>query len=137
MGVPDGFLPVGTRPGHHHRHRADLVAAAKEHFHEIYIKASLAACEQRDAKGLYRKARSGEIADFTGVTAHYEMPESPELTIDTDCLTVEESVAVVLEYVERIFRNHLNPAVLRCEPSSRRFPFARLRFPKAIPVTGD
>jgi bifunctional enzyme CysN/CysC len=79
-------------------------AAAKEHFHEIYIKASLATCEQRDPKGLYRKARSGEIAEFTGITAPYEMPESPELTIDTDQLTVEESVAAVLDYVDREFR---------------------------------
>jgi bifunctional enzyme CysN/CysC len=79
-------------------------AAAKEHFHEIYIKASLATCEQRDPKGLYRRARSGEIAEFTGVTAPYETPESPELTIDTDRLTIEESVAAVLEYVDRNFR---------------------------------
>ena len=84
------------------RHRAR--AAAKEHFHEIYIKASLATCEKRDPKGLYRRARSGEIAEFTGVTAPYETPESPELTIDTDRLTIEESVAAVLEYVDRNFR---------------------------------
>jgi bifunctional enzyme CysN/CysC len=84
------------------RHRAR--AAAKEHFHEIYIKASLATCEQRDPKGLYRRARSGEIAEFTGVTAPYETPESPELTIDTDRLAIEESVAAVLEYVDRNFR---------------------------------
>jgi bifunctional enzyme CysN/CysC len=79
-------------------------AAAKEHFHEIYIKASLATCEKRDPKGLYRRARSGEIAEFTGVTAPYETPESPELTVDTDRLTIEESVAAVLEYVDRNFR---------------------------------
>jgi bifunctional enzyme CysN/CysC len=79
-------------------------AAAKEHFHEIYIKASLATCEKRDPKGLYRRARSGEIAEFTGVTAPYETPESPELTVDTDRLTIEESVAAVLEYVDRSFR---------------------------------
>lgn len=84
------------------RHRAR--AAAKEHFHEIYIKASLATCETRDPKGLYRRARAGEIAEFTGVTAPYETPESAELTIDTDRLTIEESVAAVLEYVDRNFR---------------------------------
>ncbi|HJR21661.1 MAG TPA: adenylyl-sulfate kinase, partial [Dongiaceae bacterium] len=84
------------------RHRAR--AAAKEHFHEIYIRASLATCEKRDPKGLYRRARTGEIAEFTGVTAPYETPESAELTIDTDRLTIEESVAAVLEYVDRNFR---------------------------------
>ena len=84
------------------RHRAR--AAGKEHFHEIYIKASLETCEKRDPKGLYRRARTGEIAEFTGVTAPYETPESPELTIDTDRLTIEESVAAVLEYIDRNFR---------------------------------
>jgi bifunctional enzyme CysN/CysC len=78
--------------------------AAGNGFHEIYIKASLATCEQRDPKGLYRRARTGEIAEFTGVTAPYESPESPELTIDTDRLSIEESVAAVLDYVERNFR---------------------------------
>ncbi|HET6619486.1 MAG TPA: adenylyl-sulfate kinase [Dongiaceae bacterium] len=78
--------------------------AAGDGFHEIYIKASLATCEQRDPKGLYRRARSGEIAEFTGVTAPYELPESPELTIDTDRLSIEESVAAVLDYVDRNFR---------------------------------
>jgi bifunctional enzyme CysN/CysC len=80
--------------------------AAGNGFHEIYIKASLETCEKRDPKGLYRRARSGEIAEFTGVTAPYEKPEAPELTIDTDRLTVEESVAEVLDYVDRNFRKH-------------------------------
>jgi bifunctional enzyme CysN/CysC len=79
-------------------------AAAGNGFHEIYIKASLETCEKRDPKGLYRRARTGEIAEFTGVTAPYEMPESPELTIDTDRLSIAQSVARVLEYVDRNFR---------------------------------
>jgi len=81
-------------------------AAAPDGFHEIYIKASLETCEKRDPKGLYRRARTGEIAEFTGVTAPYETPESPELTIDTDQLSIEESVAAVLDYVDRNFRKH-------------------------------
>jgi bifunctional enzyme CysN/CysC len=79
-------------------------AAAGNGFHEIYIKASLATCEQRDPKGLYKRARTGEIAEFTGVTAPYETPDSPELTVDTDHFTVEQSVASVLDYIERNFR---------------------------------
>jgi len=79
-------------------------AAAGSGFHEIYIKASLETCEKRDPKGLYRRARTGEIAEFTGVTAPYEMPESPELTIDTDHLSIEQSVAAVLDYVDKNFR---------------------------------
>ncbi|MBA4099509.1 MAG: adenylyl-sulfate kinase [Rhodospirillum sp.] len=78
--------------------------AAGDGFHEIYIKASLETCEKRDPKGLYQKARRGEIADFTGITAPYETPESPELTIDTDRLAIEESVAAVLDHVDRNFR---------------------------------
>jgi adenylylsulfate kinase-like enzyme len=78
--------------------------AAGEGFHEIFIKASLATCEKRDPKGLYRKARSGEIAEFTGVTAPYEAPDKPELTIDTDSLSIDQSIAAVLAYVDQNFR---------------------------------
>ena len=68
-------------------------------FHEVYVKADLATCETRDPKGLYRKARSGEIADFTGVSAPYEAPEHPELVVDTSALNIEESVDRLVEYV--------------------------------------
>jgi bifunctional enzyme CysN/CysC len=78
--------------------------AAGEGFHEIFIKASLATCEKRDPKGLYRRARTGEIAEFTGVTAPYEAPDSPELTIDTDDLSVDQCVSTVIEYVDGVFR---------------------------------
>jgi bifunctional enzyme CysN/CysC len=78
--------------------------AAGSGFHEIHIKASLETCEKRDPKGLYRRARTGEIAEFTGVTAPYEAPETAELTIDTDSLSIEQSIAAVLAYVDRNFR---------------------------------
>jgi len=78
-------------------------AAAKDAFHEIYIHADLDTCEKRDPKGLYKKARSGEIAEFTGVSAPYEAPEAAELTVDTDRLSVEESVARIIVYVEKNF----------------------------------
>jgi len=78
--------------------------AAGGGFHEIFINASLATCEKRDPKGLYRRARSGEIAEFTGVTAPYEAPDSAELTIDTDSLSIDQSIAAVLAYVDRNFR---------------------------------
>ncbi|HDS59114.1 MAG TPA: adenylyl-sulfate kinase [Thermoplasmatales archaeon] len=66
-------------------------------FMEIYTKASLDTCEHRDPKGLYRKARSGEIKNFTGIDAPYEEPEEPELVLDTDCQTVEESARAVMD----------------------------------------
>lgn len=70
-------------------------------FVEIYVKASLATCERRDPKGLYRRARAGEIRNFTGVDDPYEEPQSPELTVDTDALSEEESFRQIRAYLER------------------------------------
>jgi bifunctional enzyme CysN/CysC len=75
--------------------------AAKGAFHEIYVDADVATCEQRDPKGLYKKARAGEISEFTGVSAPYEPPEAAELVVDTRKLSVAESVRKVLDYIER------------------------------------
>lgn len=70
-------------------------------FHEIHVAADLAACEARDPKGLYRKARAGELKEFTGVDAPYEAPESPELVVETGAQTVEQSLDRILDYVTR------------------------------------
>jgi len=75
--------------------------AAEGNFHEVYIKADLATCEGRDPKGLYKRARAGEIEEFTGISAPYEEPPAPELTVDTSAHSVEESVGIVLDYIER------------------------------------
>jgi bifunctional enzyme CysN/CysC len=80
--------------------RALARRAAGEAFHEIYIKADAAACERRDPKGHYRKARSGELPDFTGITGDYEEPLAPELVVDTTALSLDESVETLLQYVE-------------------------------------
>ncbi|MBM3488934.1 MAG: adenylyl-sulfate kinase [Alphaproteobacteria bacterium] len=77
--------------------------AAGERFHEVYVKADLATCEARDPKGLYKRARAGQIRDFTGVSAPYEPPERPELTIDTGSLTIEQSVQRIVDHVQRHF----------------------------------
>jgi len=69
-------------------------------FLEIYIKCPLEVCEQRDTKGLYKKARAGEIKDFTGISAPYEEPINPDLTIDTSEMSVEESTRIILNYLE-------------------------------------
>lgn len=68
-------------------------------FVEIYISAPVEVCEERDPKGLYRKARAGEIKEFTGVSAPYEAPKTPELTLHTDSETLDESVARVVEFL--------------------------------------
>jgi bifunctional enzyme CysN/CysC len=75
-------------------------AAAGDGFHEIYIKADVATCEARDPKGHYRKARAGELANFTGITGEYEEPLAPDLVVDTSRTTVEAAVDAVLAYVE-------------------------------------
>jgi len=77
--------------------------ATREPFHTIYLKADVAACEQRDPKGLYRKARAGEIADFTGISAPYEAPLAPDLAVDTASQSVEQSIQMLLAYVNRNF----------------------------------
>ena len=68
-------------------------------FKEVYVSTPLAVCEQRDVKGLYAKARRGEIKDFTGVSAPFEVPVHPALAIDTSVLSLEESVEKVLELI--------------------------------------
>ncbi|MFM0178390.1 adenylyl-sulfate kinase [Paraburkholderia aspalathi] len=68
-------------------------------FIETYLSASIDACARRDPKGLYAKARAGEIASFTGVSAPYEVPADPELKIDTAMLTPAESVAHIFSYL--------------------------------------
>lgn len=68
-------------------------------FIEVYVKASLESCEERDPKGLYKKARSGEIKGFTGIDAPYEEPENPEIVIDTDQLDVKGAVNLILDYL--------------------------------------
>ncbi len=70
-------------------------------FVEIYCCCALDVCEQRDVKGLYKKARAGEIPFFTGIDSIYEPPENPELVINTDKKTLEESVTLVIEYLRQ------------------------------------
>jgi adenylylsulfate kinase len=69
-------------------------------FIEIYVKASLETCEERDVKGLYAKARSGEIKEFTGISDPYEPPENPEIVLETEKLSPEESAQQILDYLE-------------------------------------
>lgn len=68
-------------------------------FIEVFVNAPLEVCEQRDPKGLYKKARAGEIAEFTGISAPYEEPENPECIVHTDRQTVGESVAAVIAHI--------------------------------------
>jgi bifunctional enzyme CysN/CysC len=75
-------------------------AAAPDKFNEIYVYADLETCESRDPKGLYKKARAGKIADFTGIDSPYEHPENPELVVDTQGNAIETCVGQIIRYVE-------------------------------------
>jgi len=85
-------------------YRADRDAAraifGEGDFIEVFVSTSLETCEARDPKGLYQKARAGQIPEFTGISAPYEAPERPELVLDTGVLSVEESVATLIRYLE-------------------------------------
>ena len=71
-----------------------------DEFIEVFVKAPLEVCEQRDPKGLYVKARAGEIKNFTGIGSRYEEPKSPELVVNTDELSIEECADSILKYLK-------------------------------------
>jgi adenylylsulfate kinase len=75
----------------------------------VFVDCDLAVCEERDPKGLYRKARSGEIPQFTGISAPYEAPEAPELVVDTARYEVEQSADQVIAFLEET--GYLQPSL--------------------------
>jgi adenylylsulfate kinase len=86
-----------------YREDRDRVRAALERgvdFVEIFVSCPLEVCEERDPKGLYKKARAGEIRDFTGIDAPYEEPEQPEIVVETNALDPDESVMLILEWLQ-------------------------------------
>lgn len=72
----------------------------KANFIEVFVNTPLEECEKRDVKGLYKKARAGEINNFTGINAPYEAPIDPEIEIDTTTTSIEDSVAIILKHIE-------------------------------------
>ena len=82
-----------------YRESRDFIRRLCPGFVEIYVATPLEECERRDVKGLYARARRGEIRNFTGIDDPYEAPERPELTLDTRALSVDQAVAAVLEHV--------------------------------------
>lgn len=85
-----------------YRSTRDEVRQRIRDFVEVYVNAPLAVCEERDVKGLYKKARAGEIANFTGISDPYEPPEAPEIICNTSEEELEESVAKVIEGLTRL-----------------------------------
>lgn len=74
-------------------------------FLEVYVKCALNECERRDPKGIYKKARDGQIKEFTGISSPYEEPKNPELVLDTETMSLQECVAALLEYL--VDRNYI------------------------------
>lgn len=91
-------LAAFISPFREDRDRVRALFEASE-FIEIHVKCALSTCEERDPKGLYRKARAGELPDFTGIDSPYEEPEAPELVIDTGVLNIDDSVRRILQYL--------------------------------------
>jgi len=73
----------------------------EKEFIEVYVKCPIDTCEQRDPKGLYEKARQGKIKDFTGISSPYEEPENPEIIIETNNSSIEDSVEQVIQYLKQ------------------------------------
>ncbi|MBT3515135.1 MAG: adenylyl-sulfate kinase [Nitrospina sp.] len=74
---------------------------APDDFVEIYVSCPIYVCEERDKKGVYKRAHQGEILDFTGISSPYEPPKNPDLTIHTDQKTIDESVKVILQFLAK------------------------------------
>ena len=98
--VDTGIITIAAfiSPNNQLREMADEIIG-KDDFVEVFVSTPLEECEKRDVKGLYAKARRGEIKNFTGISAPFEAPEHPDITLDTSKLPVEESVKILLDYV--------------------------------------
>jgi len=79
----------------------------KKNFIEIFVNTSLDVCERRDVKGLYKKARSGEIKNMTGISAPYEPPINPDLEVITDGHSIEESVEIIINFINKKFKSSI------------------------------
>jgi len=78
----------------------------KENYYEIFINADLETCEKRDVKGLYKKARNGEIKNFTGIDSEYEKPNNPRLEVNTSQLSLDQSIEIILKNVLPQLKNN-------------------------------
>ena len=94
-----GLVVLSAFVSPYQKDRAFVRECAQGHFSEIFISTPLEVCEQRDVKGLYAKARAGEISNFTGISAPFEEPTNPELNVPTHQMSIEEATAMVVDYI--------------------------------------
>ncbi len=102
--VSSGMVVLAALISPYAKSRNQIRQIFGDQFHEVYLDPGLGACEARDPKGLYKKARAGEIQNFTGLSSPYEAPVNPELRIDTNKQTIEESLDQLIKYVDNTFR---------------------------------
>jgi len=104
--VDAGIITIGAfvSPLEKDRELVKSIVGEKD-FVEIFVDTSLAECERRDVKGLYKKARAGEIKNFTGIGAPYEPPKNPDILIETEKESIEEVVRKVITFVENKLEN--------------------------------
>ncbi len=95
-----GMIVISAFISPYREDRKRARTACPEAFHEIYVKADVATCETRDVKGLYKKARAGQIAEFTGISAPYEEPEAPEMVVDTMQYDIDVCVVQLMNYIQ-------------------------------------
>jgi len=94
-----GFLVLSAFISPFNKERKKVSEMQNQNFHQVYLSADLKTCEDRDPKGLYKKARLGEIKDFTGIDSPYEVPEKPDLIVDTKKLSIDDSVEKLFHYI--------------------------------------
>jgi len=97
--VDAGLITITSFISPYKEDRNAVRSKIPDNFHEIFVKCNLEDCEQRDPKGLYKKARAGEIKQFTGIDAPYEEPENPELIVNTSEQSVQESVDTIYNFL--------------------------------------
>lgn len=99
--VDAGIVVLGAFVSPYKEDRNFLMnTVGKENFVEVFVNTSLAECERRDVKGLYKKARKGEIKNMTGISDPYEKPENPDIEIITDHKSIEDCVKIILKYID-------------------------------------
>ena len=100
-----GFIVIAAFISPYKIDRTNLRRKLGNYYNEIYIKADVKTCEERDPKGHYKLARNGRIKGFTGISAPYEVPRDPELVIDTKTKSIEKCIAKLTQYVDANFVN--------------------------------
>ncbi len=98
--VDAGLVVLAAFVSPYKKDRDNIRTIVKDvNFVEIYVNTSIEECERRDVKGLYKKARAGEIKNMTGISAPYEAPENPDIEIKTEAESVEDAVAKIIDYI--------------------------------------